>query len=64
MNKGVCMKEQFEVVTTRVPIGEQVGARADYEARYARWKAEIQEIEKAGAGCKADRSGFGAPPVP
>jgi hypothetical protein len=49
---GCCMTELFEVVETRVPIGEQTQAREEYDVRFARWRGEIQAIEKARRGCK------------
>jgi len=67
MSEGVCMKELFEYMGTHISIEEQARAREEFDARFARWKAkmkQMQEDDKAGVGCKADRSGFGAPPVP
>ena len=45
------MKELFEYMQTSVPLGEQQRAREDFEARYARWKLEInivKEVERLG----------------
>ena len=45
------MKELFEYMGTHIPIEEQKAARADFEARYARWKLAIniaREVERLG----------------
>jgi len=52
---GCSVKELFEYMGTHISIEEQKAARAEFEVRYARWKAivnKLQENEKAGAGCK------------
>ena len=51
MSEGVCMKELFEYMGTHFSLGEQQRAREEFEARYARWKLEInivKEVERLG----------------